>query len=179
MVGEVRDEETAALAVQAALTGHLVFSTLHTNSASGALPRLMDMKVEPYLLASAVTAVVGQRVARRLCLSCRQGVPADPTVVSDIRTVLGRLAPAGEQMTIYKPVGCANCNNLGYSSRVGIFEVMPVSEKIARLTLERAPALDIENEAVTEGMITMKQDGYLKVLEGITSVEEILRVAQE
>lgn len=179
MVGEIRDEETAALAVQASLTGHLVFSTLHTNSAAGALPRLLDMKIEPYLLASSVTAIVGQRVARKLCASCKASYVPVPEVTADIAQVLGKLVPAGSQVSLMKSVGCAACGNTGYSGRVGIFEVLPIMEKIGRLTLERAPAVDIEREAIAEGMITMKQDGYLKVLEGTTTIEEVLRIAQE
>lgn len=181
MVGEVRDEETAELAVQASLTGHLVFSTLHTNSASGALPRLLDMKAEPYLLASTITAIVGQRVARKACESCKKSYVPSPEVIADIRQVLGKLWPedAAARAVLYKGEGCQQCGTTGYKGRVGIFEVLPVSEKVGRLILEHAASSEIEKTAVEEGMITMKQDGYLKVLEGITSIDEILRVAQE
>jgi len=186
MVGEVRDEETAELAIQAALTGHLVFSTLHTNSAAGALPRLLDMKAEPYLLASTITAIVGQRVARKICPHCKKSYIPTPEVVEEVRVVLGKLlAPlrqgSAEQAPImfFKGEGCNECVNTGYLGRVGIFEVLPVSEKIGRLILEHAPASEIEKQAVEEGMITMKQDGYLKVVDGLTSLDEVLRVAQE
>lgn len=179
MVGEIRDEETAALAVQASLTGHLVFSTLHTNSAAGALPRLLDMKIEPYLLASSVTAIVGQRVGRKLCASCKSSYIPLPEVLADIHGVLGNLTPAREEIKLFKSVGCSVCGNSGYSGRIGIFEVLAINEKISRLTLERSPASDIEKEAISEGMVTMKQDGYLKVLEGTTTIEEVLRIAQE
>ena len=181
MVGEVRDEETAELAVQAALTGHLVFSTLHTNSASGALPRLLDMKAEPYLLASTITAIVGQRVARKVCGACKKSYQPSPEVVAEVKTVLGKLwAPdATKPAEFTRGEGCSACGGTGYKGRLGIFEVLPVSEKIGRLILEHAPAIEIENLAVTEGMITMKQDGYLKAVEGVTSLEEVLRVAQE
>lgn len=183
MVGEIRDEETAELAVQAALTGHLIFSTLHTNSASGALPRLLDMKAEPYLLASTITAIVGQRVARRICAKCKKAYRPTPEIISDLNNVLGKLSPfetgVKDTVELYKGEGCNECGNTGYFGRVGIFEVLPASEKIGRLILEHAPASTVEEAAVSEGMITMKQDGYLKVAEGVTSIEEIIRVAQE
>ncbi len=180
MVGEVRDEETAELAVQAALTGHLVFSTLHTNSAAGALPRLLDMRAEPYLLASTITAIVGQRVARQSCTACRQPYTPEATAIEEMKKVLGKLWPQDKtDMQLTKGQGCSQCGNSGYLGRIGIYEVLPVSEKIGRLILEHAPASEIENLAVEEGMITMKQDGYLKVLEGVTTLDEILRVAQE
>ncbi len=181
MVGEVRDEETASLAVQASLTGHLVFSTLHTNNASGALPRLLDMQAEPYLLASTITAIVGQRVARKVCEACKKSIVPTTEVVEDMKKVLGKMWPYadGEEVKLSIGEGCKVCNNSGYVGRLGIFEVLPITEKIGRLILERVPATDIEKEAVEEGMITMKQDGYLKVIEGITSLEEVLRVAQE
>jgi type IV pilus assembly protein PilB len=179
MVGEIRDEETANLAVQASLTGHLVFSTLHTNSASGALPRLLDMKAEPYLLASCITAIVGQRVARKNCTNCKKPYSPSPEVVADMKKVLGNLwKPDEKKIQFYKGEGCDRCN-AGYVGRVGIFEVLPVTEKVDRLILERASTVDIEQAAVEEGMVTMKQDGYLKVVEGITSIDEVLRVAQE
>jgi type IV pilus assembly protein PilB len=181
MVGEIRDEETAELAVQASLTGHLVFSTLHTNSSAGALPRLLDMKAEPYLLASTITAIVGQRVARKVCASCKKAYEPAPEVVADIKTILGRLwAPdPNKKVELYKGEGCDQCGNTGYKGRIGIFEVLPVTEKIGRLILEHAAASEIEKVAVDEGMIVMKQDGYLKVVEGVTCIDEVLRVAQE
>jgi type II secretory ATPase GspE/PulE/Tfp pilus assembly ATPase PilB-like protein len=179
MVGEVRDEETAELAVQAALTGHLVFSTLHTNSASGALPRLLDMHAEPYLLASTITCIVAQRVARKVCPHCKKPIPLPPETITEMKQVLGKLWPTPEPTQSMKGEGCAECANSGYLGRIGIFEVLPTTEKIGRLILEHAPASDIERQAIEEGMVTMKQDGYLKVLEGLTSLDEILRVAQE
>lgn len=179
MVGEIRDQETSDLAIQAALTGHLVFSTLHTNNASGALPRLLDMHAEPYLLASTITAVVGQRVARKVCPTCKKPYIPEKQVVDDIKAILGKLWLVSEKVQLFKGEGCDDCGHSGYKGRVGIFEVLPVSEKIGRLILEHAPAQEIEKQAVEEGMITMKQDGYLKVVEGVTTVDEILRVAQE
>lgn len=177
MVGEIRDSETADLAIQASLTGHLVFSTLHTNSASGALPRLLDMKAEPYLLASSLACVVGQRVARKICDHCKEAYTPPEEVIADIRQVLGNLAPK-ESFQLYRGKRCLECNDTGYIGRVAIFEVLPVSEKIGRLVLERSPAIVVEHQAVSEGMLLMKQDGYMKAIEGITSIEEVLRVAQ-
>jgi type IV pilus assembly protein PilB len=179
LVGEIRDKETADLAVQASLTGHLVFSTLHTNGASGSLPRLLDMGVEPFLLASSITAVVGQRVLRKIDETTKEGYNPDPKIIEDFQQTLGNLMPQKEGIKLYRGKPTADNNNSGYMGRVGIYEVMPVTEKIGRLILERAPAIDLEKEAKAEGMVTMKQDGYLKVLEGLTTIEEVLRVAQE
>jgi len=177
MVGEVRDKETADLAIQASLTGHLVFSTLHTNSAAGALPRLFDMEAEPFLLASSMTCIVAQRVVRKICDQCKETFDPAPEVVADIKNYLGDLAPPGT-FKLYRGRKCEVCNDTGYQGRIGIFEVLPVTEKIGRLILEHKPAVDIEKAAVDSGMILMKQDGYLKALEGITALEEVLRVAQ-
>jgi len=183
MVGEIRDKETAELAIQASLTGHLVFSTLHTNSSAGALPRLLDMEMEPFLLASSMTCVVGQRVARKICQHCRQAYKPPVEVVEDLKQVLGPLFDGflknkqGE-VQLYKGGQCEECNGTGYSGRVGVFEVLPVTEKIGRLILERAPSSKIETQAKEDGMVGMKQDGYLKVLEGVTTLEEVLRVAE-
>ena len=176
MVGEVRDKETAELAIQAALTGHLVFSTLHTNSAAGALPRLLDMDVEPFLLASSMTCIVGQRVVRQVCPSCKEIYSPPAEVVDDFKKILGPLMPATP--TLYKGKKCEACDGTGYQGRIGIFEVLPITEKIGRMILERSPSSKLENQAVADGMITMKQDGYLKILEGITTLEEVLRVAE-
>lgn len=179
MVGEIRDKETNALAVQAALTGHLVFSTLHTNDAAGAIPRLIDLGAEPFLLASSMTCVIAQRVVRRICQDCKEEYPAPAEVVADLKKILGNLYKHGDKPKLSRGKKCPKCNNTGYLGRIGIFEVMPVSEKVGRLTMERASASNIEKQAIEEGMITMKQDGYLKVLEGITTMEEVLRVAEE
>lgn len=179
LVGEIRDKETADLAVQASLTGHLVFSTLHTNDAAGALPRLLDMGAEPYLLASSMTAVVAQRVVRRVHEKCREGYDPDANIQGEIKSVVGNLWPIDKPMKLFKGKGDEECGNSGYYGRVGIYEVLPVTEKVSRLILERASSADIEKQAKEEGMITLKQDGYLKALEGVTSIEEVLRVAQE
>ncbi|MGD8744214.1 MAG: GspE/PulE family protein, partial [Candidatus Woesebacteria bacterium] len=179
LVGEIRDQETADLAIQASLTGHLVFSTLHTNDSSGALPRLLDMNAEPYLLASSITAIVAQRVVRRIHADCKEAYTPEPKVTEEIKQILGRMYPRDQQAQLYKGKGDPDCNNSGYRGRVGIFEVLPITERIGKLILERSSSAEIEKAAIEEGMITLKQDGYLKVLEGITTVEEVLRVAQE
>ncbi|MCL4200639.1 Flp pilus assembly complex ATPase component TadA, partial [Patescibacteria group bacterium] len=185
LVGEIRDQETTELAIQAALTGHLVFSTLHTNNASGAIPRLIDLGAEPFLLASALNAVVGQRIARRLCPTCREEYVPEEAVIIDIKKVVGNLWPQDKPMVLYKGKGsvngtpCETCGGAGYLGRLGIFEVFAVTDMISKLTLSHATMKEIETQAVSEGMITMKQDGYLKALEGITTIEEVLRVAQD
>ncbi len=179
LVGEIRDQETADLAIQASLTGHLVFSTLHTNDAAGALPRLLDMHAEPFLLASSMTCIVAQRVLRRIDEKNKEEYVPDSKIVDDMRQVLGSLFPEGKDIKLYRGKPTPENNNSGYMGRIAIFEVLPVSEKISRLILERKPASDLEKVAKDEGMITLKQDGYMKALEGITSLEEVLRVGQE
>lgn len=181
LVGEIRDTETTELAMQAALTGHLVFSTLHTSNASGALPRLLDLGAEAFLLASSINAIAGQRIVRKICVHCKESYVPPPQLVHEMQGVLGTLfpAPQGGKQVLYKGKGCNECGNSGYNGRVGIFEVLPVSPKIAYLVLQHTDAQTIEKEAVAEGMITMKQDGYMKVLQGVTTIEEVIRVAQE
>lgn len=179
LVGEIRDRETADLAIQASLTGHLVFSTLHTNNAAGALPRMLDMGAEPYLLTSSMTAIMAQRVARKIHDDCKETYEPDQKIIEDIKTVLGPLWPQDTTGKIFRGKGCQACGNTGYYGRVGVFEVLPVTDAIGKMILERKPALEIEKKAREEGMITLKQDGYLKVLAGETSIEEVLRVAQE
>jgi type II secretory ATPase GspE/PulE/Tfp pilus assembly ATPase PilB-like protein len=186
MVGEIRDTETAELAINASLTGHLVFSTLHTNDASGVPPRMLDMGVEPFLLVSSLTCVVGQRVLRRTCRDCVSEMEIPPEIEADMKKILGPIFDMiknkwikdGKELKMPKIVGCEKCNNTGYMGRVAIYEVMPMSEKIAKLVVERSAASKIQIEAMEEGMLTMKQDGYVKVLEGTTTIEEVLRVAQ-
>lgn len=185
MVGEIRDSETAELAIQASLTGHLVFSTLHTNSASGALPRLLDMGAEPFLLASSITLVMAQRVLRRIAPQKEEYTPP-PEVVEDMRSVLGPLfdgwmkthGKEGKPLTLWRGIKNKDNNDTGYEGRIAIFEVMKMNDKLGRLVLEHRPAAEIEKQAMDDGMLLMKQDGYLKVLDGITTIEEVLRVAQ-
>lgn len=179
LVGEIRDKETTDLAIQAALTGHLVFSTLHTSRAAGALPRLIDLGAESFLLASTVNAIIGQRIVRKICPHCKESYPPPTQLLAEMKQVLGTLFPTKNNDKFFKGKGCSECGNLGYLGRVGIYEVMSASEKITRLILEHTDEQSIENQAIAEGMITMKQDGYLKVLQGETTIEEVLRVAQE
>jgi len=179
LVGEIRDKETTDLAVQAALTGHLVFSTLHTSRAAGAIPRLVDLGAEKFLLVSTINALVGQRIVRRICVHCKESYVPPTQLIEEIKQVLGPLFPENKEVKLYKGKGCNECGDMGYMGRVGIYEVLPVTEKISRLILEKTDENAIEQQAMLEGMITMKQDGYLKVLQGETTMEEVLRVAQD
>jgi len=173
MVGEIRDKETAQIAIESALTGHLVLSILHTNDAPGALTRLTEMGIEPFLTASAIECVLAQRLARRLCPHCK--VPYQP---SDEALRQNGFPPEvlGRNVTLYRAGGCPRCNNTGYKGRLGLYEVMLVSEAIERLTVERKSADEISRVAQAEGMITLREDGIQKVLQGLTSMEEIARV---
>lgn len=180
LVGEIRDQETTDLAIQAALTGHLVFSTLHTSDAAGALPRLIDLGAENFLLSSTMNAIVGQRIVRTICPQCKVAYVPPAAIIDEAKKVLGNLFPANAtNIQFYKGKGCEQCGDSGYLGRIGIFEVLPVTSKVASLVLERQDSQAIQEEAVSEGMITMMQDGFLKVLAGITTPEEVLRVAQE
>src|SRR5260221_3757945 len=180
LVGEIRDKETTDLAIQAALTGHLVFSTLHTSDAAGALPRLLDMGAEPFLITSSVTAIVAQRVLRKIDENGKVAYDPDPKILQQIKDNLGPLFPqATTAVKLYHGAPTAENNNSGYLGRIGIFEVLTITDKISKLILGRAPANEIEVEAKKEGMIGLKEDGFLKVLDGLTSIEEVLRVAEE
>jgi type IV pilus assembly protein PilB len=176
MVGEIRDRETAKTAIEAALTGHLVLSTLHTNDAPSALPRLIEMGVEPYLVSSAVSCVMAQRLVRKLCPNCKVPYEPDPEILRN----LGFPLEDGEDknLIIYKAseTGCSKCNGTGYKGRIGLYEVMPMSEEIKRLTVKEASATTIMKQAKEEGLITMRDDGFIKVKMGITSIEEVMRV---
>lgn len=179
LVGEIRDKETTELAIQASLTGHLVFSTLHTSSAAGALPRLIDMGAETFLLASTMNAIMGQRIARKICEQCKTNYVPPKELIAELRKTLGNLMTTkDEEVKLYKGQGCDLCGHTGYQGRIGIYEVLIISDKIAKLILEKSDSNTIEKQAMEEGMITMKQDGYLKVLEGVSTIDEILRVAQ-
>ncbi len=228
MVGEIRDGETANLAVEASLTGHLVLSTLHTNSASAAIPRLIEMGVEPYLLAASLKLVVAQRLARRICPFCREEYVATDEEVRDLQNVLSTVSgfdmydygmqvcelsrkkteeAAKEnknllngstnngvaksiscpekshdgkiKLHLYRGKGCDRCGGEGYSGRIGVFEVLKVNDEIVQLMMNNRPSSEIHKVALKSGMITMQQDGFLKVVEGITTIEEVLRVTRE
>lgn len=186
MVGEIRDEETAELAIQASLTGHLVFSTVHTNSAAGALPRLLDMKAEPFLLASSMTLVMAQRVVRKVNPELVESYTPPPELLQDIKQTLGPALDrflkekqmTEDQITLMRARPEVPNQESIYRGRIGIFEVLPITPDVSKLILERRPASEIEAKALTDGMTLMKQDGYLKALEGVTTIEEVLRVAQ-
>ena len=173
LVGEIRDLETAEIAIQASLTGHLVFSTLHTNDAPAAITRLQDMGVEPYLVASVLEAVLAQRLVRRVCAACR--VPDTPSA-ADL-DALGVVAPDNTQLLRGK--GCDECRGTGYRGRMGIYELFPITEDARSLMLRRSSSRDIRQHAIAAGMITLRMDGWRRACEGLTTVEEILRVTQE
>lgn len=186
MVGEIRDTETVELAIQASLTGHLVFSTLHTSSAAGAIPRLLDMGGEPFLIASSMTLSMAQRIVRLINSEYKEDYKPDQAVVEDMKKVLGPLFDAWcrqnnkdpNNLVLSRPTENRPPNEPAYKGRVGIFEVMPISEEIAKLILQNTPASEMEKVAIKDGMLLMKQDGYIKVLEGLTTIEEVLRVAE-
>ena len=173
LIGEIRDHETAQIAIEAALTGHLVLSTLHTNDAPSAITRLIEMGIEPFLVGSALDCVVAQRLARRLCPKCKEAYRP-----SEVEMIASRFpwSPGKEIPMIYRPAGCSACSRTGYKGRMALHEVMAVSEAIERLAVSHASAAEIANTAHQEGMISLRDDGWTKVLLGDTSVEEILRV---
>ncbi|MBL7995247.1 type II secretion system ATPase GspE [bacterium] len=170
MVGEIRDKETAHIAVESALTGHLVFSTLHTNDAPSAINRLTDMGIEPFLTASAVSGILAQRLVRKLCPKCKEKFTPDETILKTLN-----VRTAGSH-AIYRPKGCPHCKDKGYKGRLAIYELLMVNEDIKKLTMERASSGKIKDAAIENGMRTLRQDGIAKVLQGLTTVEEVLRV---
>lgn len=182
LVGEIRDKETTQLAIQAALTGHLVFSTLHTNDASTSIPRLIDLGAEPFLIASVLNAAIAQRILRRVCQHCVKKYEPPLPIQENIKQILGSYLPKqyaeGNPLTLSKGDGCSECGNTGYMGRIAIFEVLKVTPTINKMILESASGKDIENQAKKEGLITMKQEGYMKALDGLTTIEEVLRVAE-
>ena len=171
MVGEIRDRETAEIAINASLTGHMVFSTLHTNDAAGAFPRMIDMGVEPFLIASAVAGVMGQRLCRRLCPKCRREVPLDRKFYD--------LSYPPEKDTVFEPDGCEDCAKTGYKGRRALFEVLEVDEEIEGAIVRRANATEIRDISLSKGMKTLREDGWAKVFAGVTSVKEIMRVTED
>ena len=173
LIGEIRDHETAQIAIEASLTGHLVLSTLHTNDAPSAITRLTEMDIEPFLVGSALDCVVAQRLARRLCDRCKASYEPNLEELAALRFVFD---PTQPRPTLYKPVGCTNCSNTGYRGRIALHEVMKVSEEIERLAVARASAAEITRVAVDQGMIQLRQDGWMKIQHGFTSVDEIMRV---
>jgi general secretion pathway protein E len=176
MIGEIRDLETAEIAVQAALTGHKVLSTLHANDAATTITRLLDMGVEDYLLTSTVNGVVAQRLVRTLCGDCREPRPVLPEMAEQLQ--LGRVTNS-DPITLYQAAGCEHCNGSGYLGRTGLLELLVLSDPIRRLILRRAEAHEIKQAAVEAGMRTMYQDGVYKILAGTTTLEEVLRVTRD
>ncbi len=181
LVGEVRDKETTQLAIQAALTGHLVFSTLHTNNAATAIPRLIDLGAESFLIASVLTAILAQRISRKICPFCKESYQASPEVIANMKSVLGPLFPKKNEASpifLSKGKGCRECNQTGYLGRIAIFEILKVTTAINQHILHQDSAEVIEETAKKEGFIKMIEDGYLKVLDSVTTMEEVLRVAE-
>jgi len=186
MVGEIRDEETARLAIHAALTGHIVLSTLHTSNTLGVIPRLVDMGVQPFLLPPTLSIAIAQRLIRKLCPHCKKKMKPDRETKKIILEEIENFPPVvkknlklSETLYVYEPVGCKRCNNVGYSGRIGIFEILEMTEQLSKLALKKPSEAEIQEEAERQGMVVMKQDGILKVLDGVTSIEEVLRVAEE
>lgn len=179
-VGEIRDSETAGIAVNAALTGHLVLSTLHTNDAATALPRLIDMKVEPFLVASTVNVIIAQRLVRKICDMCKSPltITQDDLVKNIPLEIIKKNLGEEKEIKIFAGVGCKICHSTGYSGRLGIFEVLEISKKIRKLISEKSDSDIIGSAAVAEGMTTMLDDGLQKVSHGITTIEEVLRVTR-
>jgi type IV pilus assembly protein PilB len=175
LVGEIRDLEVAEVAIQAALTGHLVFSTLHTNDAPSALTRLVDIGVKPFLAASSIQAVMAQRLVRVICEECKE---VDPSPDMKVLRVLGFTEDELKNATIYRGAGCASCSGSGYRGRLGIFELMEMSHALAELAMKRAPLSEMRREARAAGMRTLLEDGRSKVLAGITTPEDLVRITQ-
>jgi type IV pilus assembly protein PilB len=200
MVGEIRDAETAGLAIQSALTGHTVLSTLHTNNSAGVLPRLLDMDIEPFLIASTVNTVIGQRLVRKICPKCKKSYTASASLTEAIKKSVGKFLPSkddsklnaakevgydnlpfaeDEKITLYKGEGCDDCRGSGYQGRIGIFEAFQVTPEMEKLLLSHATSAEIQDTAVKAGMITMREDGFLKALEGVTTVDEVVSKVTE
>lgn len=175
LVGEIRDNETASIAVNAAMTGHLLLSTLHTNDAATTLPRLLDMGIEPFLIASTVNLAIGQRLVRKLCTHCKVKVPFTPEEKASLKGNIPEalLASVDE---VWRAEGCKACNHTGYIKRIGIYEILEMTKNVRQLTMRRASADEIRKAAIADGMTTMLEDGFTKVMSGITSLAEILRV---
>lgn len=175
MIGEIRDVETAEIAIHASLTGHLVLTTIHTNDASSALTRLADMGIEPYLIASAVIGVASQRLVRLLCPQCKQPAPIPKEIVSWLQSQVKEALPPAE---FHRPIGCAQCRHTGYQGRTGSFEILVVTEALRRRALARGSAAELAEIARSEGMLTLRADGMLKAMQGLTTVEEVLQVTR-
>jgi len=186
MVGEIRDDETAMLTIHSALTGHLVFSTLHTNDALGVVPRLIDLRVQNYLIPSTLTLAVAQRLVRRLCPRCRKNVPAEGMLYKKILAEYENFPSETKKnfklpdpLMIWEPVGCPYCKRQGYIGRIGIFETMEMTAQLAELVLTDLSETKLNEEAKRQGMISMRQDGIIKAINGLTTIEEVFKATEE
>lgn len=181
MIGEIRDKDTAEMATHAALTGHIVLSTLHTNDAPGAIPRLIDLGVKPFLIVNAISLIIAQRLVRKICESCKEEYEPAPEIKEEIKKALSNLPgqTINSDHRLYRGKGCQKCHQTGYKGRIGIFEILPITEEINKLILKGASGSEIKKEALASGMKTMEQDGLLKAIQGMTSAEEVWRVVRE
>jgi len=186
MVGEIRDEETASLAIHSALTGHIVLSTLHTNNTLGVIPRLIDMGIQPFLIPSSLNIAIAQRLVRRLCPDCKKKVKANPELrkiivreKDNFPAIIKKEIDIPPVLYVFEPAGCPKCNNSGYAGRIGLFEILEMNESLAKAILSGPSEIKIKEESDKQGMVTMKQDGILKVLEGETSLEEVIKATEE
>lgn len=181
LVGEIRDSETTEIVMHAALTGHLVFSTLHTNDAAGTIPRLIDMGTKPQVIAPAINLAMAQRLIRKLCQECKKKIEASPEETKKIKEVLGKISQTDKsnEIKIFKKGGCEKCNFTGYKGRIGVFEAFAVDDELEKLILKSPAVSEIRDSLRKRGMMTMLQDGYLKILDGITDFEEIERILGE
>jgi len=171
LVGEIRYFETAEIAIKAALTGHMVLSTLHTNDAPSTISRLMNMGIEPFLVATSVNLIQAQRLIRRVCKDCKQEQPTPPEALIEI----GFSAEEAKSLKIYKGKGCSTCNNTGYKGRIGLYEVLEVTDEIRELILIGASALELRKKAIDDGMLTLRASGLQKIRGGVTTIEEVVR----
>jgi len=176
MVGEIRDAETAEAATRAALTGHLLFSTLHTNDAPSAIPRLTDMGVEPYLISSCLEGVIAQRLVRRICSACKEEMIPDDVLRGEIATMFPKKA---QDAKFFKGRGCPDCNFTGFKGRIAIFEIMILNDTIRGMVVRQRPSNELKQQAIQGGMVTLRRDGWSRVLDGMTTIEEVMRVARK
>jgi len=184
MVGEIRDQETIEIAIRAALTGHLVLSTIHTNSAVGTLTRILDMGTKPFLITSSIRGIIAQRLVRRVCKDCKEAYTPAPAVIQEFKNELKGISEKDldpqllEDIQLYRGKGCATCNGLGYKGRIGVFEILEMDREVSQLVLENAPDTDMMVAAKKNGMVSLKQDGFIRCLKGETTMEEVFRISQ-
>ena len=181
LVGEIRDEETAGIAINSAMTGHLVLSTIHANDAATTIPRFFDFSIEPFLIASTINIIIAQRLVRKICMQCRMSIDMNQTDMSGSvpKQMIEKYKKEGQEMRVYKGKGCPVCHGTGYDGRIGLFEVMTIDEEIRAAIMAKKDAQEITNIAVANGMTTMMEDGVKKVLDGLTTIDEILRVTKQ